>query len=196
MPQRPIVDRQRNLIPKCRCRGPAKFRLYVPAAPRTSTYPGGGDAEILAADLLIGRKLLGTAGVNDLSLVHNERARHAQRKREVLLDERSRSPRHSDGGSCRRPLRRSRAQALGRLVHQDQLGVLHERARDRQHLLLAAGERAAAPLRRSSSRGKSRMTRSISMARAGHEGGQRRFFRRSASERCDALAAPSRRRRG
>ena len=34
-------------------------------------------------------------------------------------------------------------EALRRLVHQDQLGIGHQRAADRQHLLLAAAERAA-----------------------------------------------------
>ena len=37
-----------------------------------------------------------------------------------------------------------RRQALGRLVHDQQLGVAEQRPRDRQHLLLAAGQLRAA----------------------------------------------------
>ena len=37
----------------------------------------------------------------------------------------------------------ARRKALGRLVHQDQLGIGHQGAADRQHLLLAAAQRAA-----------------------------------------------------
>ena len=42
-----------------------------------------------------------------------------------------------------RLLHEARREPLRRLVHQDQLGIGHERAADSQHLLLAAAEQAA-----------------------------------------------------
>ena len=45
----------------------------------------------------------------------------------------------SSSPTCSTSLRR---QALGRLVDQDQVGIAHQRAAHRQHLLLAAGQHA------------------------------------------------------
>ena len=47
-----------------------------------------------------------------------------------------------------------RGKPLGRLVEDKEFGIAEQRPGNREHLLLAAGELAAAMLRRSASRGK------------------------------------------
>ena len=78
------------------------------------------------------------AGIDDDDVVGE-----VERQLDILLDQHDRLPfglELRDGASdLGHQLRR---EPLGRLVHQQHAGVAHERAPDREHLLLAAGERA------------------------------------------------------
>src|SRR3954465_6450831 len=92
------------------------------------------------------RELGGRAFEHDLALRQNHRlVGDAREGAEILVDDARRDAFGADlrdsapdllGDQGRQPLRR--------LVDEDQVGVGHERAADRQHLLLAAGELVAA----------------------------------------------------
>ena len=78
------------------------------------------------------------AGIHDHHVVGK-----VERQLDVLLDQHDREPfglQLRDGpADLVHDLRR---EALGRLVHQQHARIAHQGAADRQHLLLAAGERA------------------------------------------------------
>src|SRR5207249_11757354 len=64
-----------------------------------------------------------------------------QREVHVLLDEQDREMRALEAQQLRAEVAdQQRREPLGRLVHDEEIGVRHERARDREHLLLAPGE--------------------------------------------------------
>ena len=81
----------------------------------------------------------------------------------MLLDDDGRQPLLAEQrAQCREQfLHDDRRQALGRLVEQQQARIGRERAADRQHLLLAAGQRAAGLLGALLRRGNSPKTRSM-----------------------------------
>ena len=100
-------------------------------------------------------------------LEHVGAVRDLKRLVRVLLDEQERHPRSRSISrmTAKMRLHDLRRQAERRLVEEQQLGPAHERARDRQHLLLAAGERARTPGHcRSFRMGKSANARSRSAA--------------------------------
>ena len=97
-------------------------------------------------DLRIVPDIVRFSGKHDRTLVHDQDAvSDAQSEREVLLDHEERMslcvqffderPNFTDN---------QRAQSFGRLVHQENIGILYQRSRDSEHLLLAAGQRSAA----------------------------------------------------
>ena len=70
--------------------------------------------------------------------------RHLGGERHVLLDEEDREPLAPELVERFRHLaHHQRSKAFGRLVHEEQVGVRHQRPADGEHLLLAAGERIA-----------------------------------------------------
>src|SRR5215813_4760640 len=102
------------------------------------------DPQVLVDDARIGAQGSGGRVVADVALLHDVNALgRLERERNVLLDE-------QDGDAL--PVERvhdlpdlghhPRHEPLGGLVEENDLGLQHHRARDRQHLLLAARERA------------------------------------------------------
>ncbi len=89
------------------------------------------------------RSGFGIAVVDDAALVEDHGARReGERDAAVLLDQDDRQ-RAFGAQFCQHVDQRvdeHRRQAFGRLVHQEDFGIGQKRARDRQHLLLAAGE--------------------------------------------------------
>src|SRR4051812_5567883 len=85
------------------------------------------------------------AGVHDGAFLHQQYARaQAQRRLDVLLDEQDRHAAVVDAADLAPDLRHEeRHDALGGLVEDDELRPHHQAARDGEHLLLAARERAA-----------------------------------------------------
>ena len=96
-------------------------------------------------ELRLREQLLRVARVHDAALVEHDRvARDPPHDAEVLLDE-------QDGRQLGEPLEHARdvgderrREALRRLVDEQHAVVVQQRARDRDHLLLSAGERARA----------------------------------------------------
>ena len=76
------------------------------------------------------------------AIEHDRLRRQAQRKAGVLLDHNHRefAGAHDLADHLDELLHDDRGEPLHRLVEQQQLGIGHERARDREHLLLAAGK--------------------------------------------------------
>ena len=73
------------------------------------------------------------------------RSEVGERAVEVLLHQQDREPCLAQvDHDLLQVLHHHRRKAFGRLVHQDQLGIDHQRAGDREHLPLAAGKLAAA----------------------------------------------------
>ena len=80
----------------------------------------------------------------------------AQHMMHVLLDDEDRVPLLAQvPDHLEQELDIDRREALGRLVEQQHARLGHQRPADRQHLLLAAAERAGDLLRRSASTGRS-----------------------------------------
>src|SRR5262245_31141114 len=101
-------------------------------------------AEIDAADVIVGGQVARGAGQRDAARLHHVAAvGHREREVRVLLD-------HGHGRALAADVRDDREdglhdrrrQAERGLVEEDQAWPRHERSRDRQHLLLAARERA------------------------------------------------------
>src|SRR5207244_13659758 len=92
---------------------------------------------------LVREQLLRRAGVDDASGVeHDHVARDAPNDAQVLLDEQD-CRQLRDALEHPRYLRdEQRRQALRRLVDEQETVAVEQRTRDRDHLLLAAGERA------------------------------------------------------
>ena len=104
------------------------------------------DAEIatqgrhIRADVLRGALVDDATGLQDEDLV-----RDRKRAVEVLLDKENAYALSAQANdNCFKMLDHDRRKPLRRLVHEDELRVEHQRARDREHLPLAAGELAAA----------------------------------------------------
>src|SRR5258708_4641619 len=105
------------------------------------------DAEVRALDVGRAEQLLAGAGLHDRpGLEHIAAVGDLERLRRVLLDQ-------EDGDALRVDLAHDledrldedRREAERRLVEHQELRLRHERAADREHLLLAAGERAREP---------------------------------------------------
>src|SRR5262249_24311604 len=99
-----------------------------------------------------GVQLGGRRVMPDRALLHEiDALAGRKRQRDVLLHEQDRhalAPEHADDLADLRD--HAGHQSLGRLIEQDDLGLEHHGARDREHLLLAARQRTsglAAPLR-------------------------------------------------
>ena len=105
------------------------------------------DAEQPLLQIAVGGKPRAVDQAVDAAVDHDgDFARHRRRDADVLLDDE-----HGDVALLAEPDQHlldlgddDRRQALGRLVHHQQLRVGQQRARNRQHLLLAAGKLAAA----------------------------------------------------
>src|SRR5229473_574070 len=126
----------------------------VPGVTATTAGAGHADLRLLQSQPdqalergVVPEQVLRARAMDDAAALQHDRvARQRQRDLGVLLDQ-------DEGGALlrRHPPDRpgellddDRRQALERLVKQQQRRVGHERARERQHLLLAAGEMAAA----------------------------------------------------
>src|SRR5690606_35066330 len=95
------------------------------------------------------RELVHRAGRDDAALVHDAKAvAETAHERQLLLDDEHGQPELAvELANHVADLRDdARLNAFGRLVEEQQARLEHERARDRELLLLAAGEIAAAPL--------------------------------------------------
>src|SRR5438067_3201218 len=104
----------------------------------------GSGAEVGAADVVVVEEVARRALVDDAPGLHDVGAvRHAERQIRVLLDHehgRPAPPDVRDDAEGRLDQRRREPQRG--LVEEDQPRARHQRARDREHLLLPAGERA------------------------------------------------------
>src|SRR5947199_1318747 len=102
------------------------------------------DTEVSRLRLRISRKLGGAASMHDTALAHDkDHVRVPQRKGKLLLDEKDRCARLLERRNGTAELaHHHRRQSLGRLVHQQQRRISDQRARCREHLLLAAAELA------------------------------------------------------
>src|SRR5215470_6071892 len=100
-------------------------------------------AQVLAQVETALHELGGRALDDDAPAVeHHDVVRHVEHELRVLLDQHDREPLRLEPADRRHDLRDDlRRQPLGRLVHQEDARVRHERAPDREHLLLAARER-------------------------------------------------------
>src|SRR5688572_2907260 len=103
------------------------------------------DPQVLVDDRVIGPEIGGRRVVTDDALLHDvDAVRRIERERDVLLDEQDRDPGPvQDVDDLADLPDHAWHQPFGRLVEQDDLRLEHHRAGDREHLLLAAGERAA-----------------------------------------------------
>ena len=73
---------------------------------------------------------------------------HLQRETEILLgDQQGEAGAFQFLRAIQDPLDQQRRQSFRGLIQQQQPGIRHQRAADRQHLLLPAGKQSAAPLR-------------------------------------------------
>ncbi len=91
-------------------------------------------------------QLLAGRAVDDASAIEDDRfARERKREACVLLDDDDRELLRSDElrDHLHQVLHDDRRQAFHRLVEKEQLGIGHERAGNREHLLLAAGKLTA-----------------------------------------------------
>src|SRR5690348_3355219 len=104
----------------------------------------GSDLEPLLADVGVLAQVLGSAFEDDAAVAHHVAALgDLQRDRQLLLDEQDRDAAPAQLLQILADqLDDLRCQPLGRLVDHDQVGVAHQRAAQRQHLLLAAREDA------------------------------------------------------
>src|SRR5262245_18523075 len=107
------------------------------------------DAEVAALEVGVTGELSGSRLGSDGAADHHELAlRQRRRDAEVLLDQQDAEPlllERPEGLDQQLDDRRS--EALGGLVHDQQLRVQHQGAADREHLLLSARElRSAVPL--------------------------------------------------
>src|SRR5712692_10210695 len=102
------------------------------------------DRAVAFLNLLVGEQIGSAVMVHDHTLVEDVRAvGDRQRKLDVLLDQQYRRAAPLHGAEQREHfLNQERHDAFGRLVKQDHAGRRHHRARDGEHLLLAAGQRS------------------------------------------------------
>src|SRR5262249_27171303 len=113
-----------------------------------SCRSGEADAEILSAEPFIALHIAAIAREQDRALVHDQNPLgDAERKAKILLDQQYRDvlgvqPPNDIAALLHEPW----AQAFRGLVHENELGVLHQRAGDGEHLLFAARQRVAAGL--------------------------------------------------
>src|SRR3990170_633234 len=101
--------------------------------------------QVSRADLRSGGQLLDGAAEADVGLAHEvDAVGEGHRDLQVVLDEEDRHAGLVDlGQDVADLLDQERGEALGGLVDQQQAGVAHQRPRDREHLLLAAGQEPA-----------------------------------------------------
>src|SRR5262245_55146641 len=100
------------------------------------------------ADRLVLAELAGGTVVPDLPLLeHVHAVGEIEREPDVLLGEQDRQPMGFElPDLLLQVLDDERREPLRRLVEQKQLRITHQRARDREHLLLAAREETALPI--------------------------------------------------
>src|SRR5215471_810779 len=100
--------------------------------------------KIALANVVVGLQLFDGGCVDDLALVDNRRvARKAKAKMHVLLgDQYGGTGRAELAQKLADPLHDDRRQPFARLIEQEKRRIAHQRAGDRQHLLLAAGQPA------------------------------------------------------
>src|SRR3954468_12354248 len=101
-------------------------------------------AQVRLADARVVEQSFRVARKRDGSRLHHVgTARRLEREQRVLLDEKNRYALRRYVAHDLEYLRyHQRGEAHRRLVEEQQLGLAHERARDGQHLLLAARERS------------------------------------------------------
>src|ERR1700687_5244091 len=118
------------------CQVPA--RLYTRYTPPLHTQEALLDIRVLTEGVWCAREL-------DAPLVQDvEAVRERERHFEDLLDQQDGRAAPVDfPEDLRQGLDENRREAFGRLVHEHELGTGDEPARDREHLLFAAGERLA-----------------------------------------------------
>src|SRR5215831_17912858 len=104
------------------------------------------DSQVPGFDLVVGPKLFRTRGIDHLALTHHVHViDQLERERGVLFDQQNRMAFLLQPRDCLpQPLDDDGREPLGRLVHDQAIGVGHEPAADGQHLLLAARERPGA----------------------------------------------------
>src|SRR5712691_1884574 len=107
-----------------------------------------GLPKIRLSDLLVAKKRLRVVGERHRpGLEHIAAARHVQRHHGVLLDEQDGRALLVDlHDGLEDALHEDRREPHRGLIQAEQRGVRHQRTRDRDHLLLASGERARALL--------------------------------------------------
>src|SRR5881409_3064948 len=108
----------------------------------------GSERQVLLADRGVLAELARAALVADVPLLeHVDAVGEGEREVHVLLGEQDRQPLGLEPTDLRlQVIDHWRRQSFRRLVEQQQLRVAHQGPRDRQHLLLAAGEKAPGPI--------------------------------------------------
>src|SRR5262245_60445860 len=112
----------------------------IQLTPRSLSY-----AEVSVLNVRAEPELGGGTAPDDSPLLEDVvRVRDARERRHVLVDQQDRLPSRLERLDAAPDLRaHERRQPLGRLVQNEQARIRHQRAADREHLLLTAGERAA-----------------------------------------------------
>src|SRR5688572_5131074 len=105
---------------------------------------GRAFSEVRFPDLRVREEAGSGVGKRDRARLHHIAAiRDLERQTRVLLDQKDRDAERRNLAHDREDLRHQlRRESHRRLVEQEQLRAGHQRARDREHLLLAAGKRA------------------------------------------------------
>src|SRR5919106_2423592 len=118
---------------------PGRHRIPRDASDRQQLMPEG---------LVVAQPVGGAAEANGSLLQDVDAIGQSERELDVLLGEQDRQPLALETRDLfLEVVDNERGQALGGLVEQEQLGVAHQGAGDRQHLLFPTGEKAA-PARR------------------------------------------------
>src|SRR5205085_4944464 len=123
-------------------------RPAKPQIPRPTRGHALQRQQLVAQRLVVAQLSSSAAEADGALFQHVDTVGEAQRELRVLLGEQDREPGSLETGDLlAEVIHDERCQSLRRLVEQQQLGVAHQRARDCQHLLLAAGEIAAIAVR-------------------------------------------------
>src|SRR5262245_53195030 len=112
------------------------------------TFAARSERQVLLADRGVLAELARGALVADVALLeHVDAVGEVEREIHVLLGEQDREPVGLEPADLLlQMIDHERGQPFRRLVEQQELGIAHQGARDRQHLLLTAGEEAARPV--------------------------------------------------
>src|SRR5580704_4050855 len=145
-PSPPITTSSPSVRPiaaTCETACPDLLHTQSPAAEAVPSH-----REVLVDDALVGLQIGRRTGKADFALFEDiDAIREGHHELQVLLRQHDRQPGRLElGHALPQQLHDQRCQPLGRLVEQQQLRIAHQRAGDRQHLLLATRQHAAAPV--------------------------------------------------